>query len=779
MCLRLRHHTPFLLILFLLILLAGTEARSEQDEQVRQGHTWDGSRAVPVHLLLLKDEFDQTIIPTESYPLPFSTRFTCAPCHAYDVIRQGLHFNASSSQSPGRPGEPWFWVDDKTGTVLPLSYREWEGVWHPRDLDLSPWEFVLLFGRHLNGGGVGETGGKTPTRESRWEVSGNIEINCLGCHNASRIQSHSEWAKQILRENFRWAGTAASGLGDVGGMASRLPATWDLFDGPNPDDTEWAVAPSVNYHRHLFDSKHRVFFDFSEKPDNARCLVCHSVSAVALPKFQQREDVHLAAGMKCVDCHRNDLSHAMIRGYAGEAHERGDPALAAFSCKGCHMGEDLKGRGKGGSGRLGAPYPQHRGIPAVHFERLSCTFCHSGAVPEKQLERVRTSRANRLGIYGVAKWATTFPYVLEPVYIKENNGPISPHRLVWPSFWGQRDGENILPLPPSVVAETAPEVLNVAEDIARILIGISLHPEIKGIPVIAVSGKAYAPNIDGKLDCVPFAPPESQEGFYWGLRQDEEITPLIPDFDPAAEEPDMDAEIRVQSLLESLWELEDRPGEPVLFYKGKKFQLAEGYMEVGESPEKAGDAPALRWEKEEESWPLFTEFQIRTMVETVGFETTLTEHQVAEVLRVLKAQRGDCVFIAGGKVFSLDESDSLTAEDHAAAAPVSWPLGHQVRPAQQALGKKGCTQCHSESSPVFFSRVAGTGPLKTDRVARRTMSAFMELHEPYQRLFGLSFRVRPLFKIFLFVCAGIVSIMLLLVLLLALGRVSGLIEKGK
>jgi hypothetical protein len=760
-------------------LFVGTYAQTEQDEQVTQGHAWDGSRAVPVHLLPLKDEFDQPIIPTEAYPLPFSTRFTCAPCHAYDAIRNGLHFNAGSSRPPGRPGEPWFWVDEKTGTVLPLSYREWEGVWQPRDLGLSPWEFVLLFGRHMTGGGVGETGSEFPTPESRWEVSGNIEINCLGCHNASRLQSHSEWAKQILRENFRWAGAAASGLGEVGGMASRLPVTWDLFDGPNPDDTEWAVAPSVKYRPHLFDSKHRVFFDFSEKPDSARCLVCHSVSSVGLPKFRQREDVHLAAGMKCVDCHRHDLSHAMIRGYEGEAEERGDPALAAFSCKGCHMGEDLKGRGKGGSGRLGAPYPQHKGIPAVHFERLTCTVCHAGAVPGKDPDRVRTSRANRLGIYGVAQWSMSFPHVSEPVFIKEKSGRISPHRLVWPSFWGRREGENILPLAPSLVADAAADVLNVAEDLASLLIGISVHPEIKGIPVIVVSGKAYSPNIDGKLDCVPFIVPGSQAEFFWALRQEEGITPLIPDFDPAAEEPDMDAEIRVQSLLESLWELEERPGEPVLFYKGKIFHLVEGYMEIGDSPEKAGDTPELLWENEGEFLPLITEFQIRTMVETVGVESTLTEEQVAVVLRRLNAQEGDFVYVASGKVFALDVSGSLTTEDHAAAAPASWPLGHQVRPAQQALGQTGCTQCHSESSAVFFTRIPGTGPLKTERRARPVMTAFMGLDQPYQRLFGLSFRIRPFFKVILAVCVGIVSLVLLLVLLSALGRITGLNEKGK
>lgn len=441
------------------------------------------------------------------------------------------------------------------------------------------------------------------------------------------------------------------------------------------------------------------------------------------------------------------------------------------------MGEDLKGSGKGGSGRLGAPYPQHKGIPAVHFERLTCTVCHSGALPDKPLDRVRTSRANRLGIYGVAQWSTTFPYVVEPVFKRDVTGRIAPHRLVWPSFWARKEGDGFLPLKPSQVSAAAAEVLNVAEDVARILIAISVHPEIPGIPVLVFSGKVYSPNLDGKLDSLSLLTEEALPDLYWGLRINEAIEPLIPDFDPHAEEPDMDAEIRIQSVLEGLWDMETRPGEPVLIYKGAKFHLVEGYLERSEISEQASAPPRLLWENQELSLPLISDFHIRTLVETSGSEQTLTEEQVEKVLKLLTAQEGEYVYIAKGKVFALDDTDSLSTTDHAAADPTTWPLGHQVRPAQQALGKKGCIQCHSESSAMFFARVESSGPLKTQQGIQLSMTSFMELDKPYQRLFGLSFRVRPLFKLFLLGCVGIVAAMLALVLLLALGRISGLIEK--
>ncbi|MCK7522320.1 MAG: hypothetical protein MZV64_33890 [Ignavibacteriales bacterium] len=49
----------------------------------------------------------------------------------------------------------------------------------------------------------------------------------------------------------------------------------------------------------------------------------------------------------------------------------------------------------------------------------------------------------------------------------------------------------------------------------------------------------------------------------------------------------------------------------------------------------------------------------------------------------------------------------------------------------------------------------------------------------FQRVFGLSFIVRPVFKIVLAVCAAVVGSLLFLAALLALGRVAGFLEKGE
>lgn len=742
---------------------------------------WDGSRTTAVHWLQLKDEFDQIIVPSDSYALPYSTKFTCAPCHDYGVIEKGLHFSAMSSGRKGRPGEPWILADPKTGTMLPLSYRNGPGVWDPGDLALTPWDFTLLFGRHMTGGGVSEPADEEFSPQSRWEVSGKLEINCLGCHNASRKQSHSEWAKQVLRQNFRWAATAASGLGEVGGMASRLPGTWDIYDGPNPNDTEWAVVPTIQYWASEFDSKNRVFFDIAPRIDDQRCLACHSVTEAGETRLTAHQDIHSAAGIGCVDCHRNDISHDMTRGYEKEAEDYQDEKRSEFSCWGCHMDKKLSRKGSETAGRLGAPYPTHAGIPAVHFERLSCPACHSGPLLSKDSVRVKTSRANRLGIYGVAQWSTGWPDIVEPVFARDRSGKIAPHRLTWPSFWGKEEGEAITPLRPEEVAEAAADILMVEEKAVEALKAISLYGEIPGIPIVVLSGNVYEPNVDGLLDVSAYSGEEVNTAIYWAVKADGEFFPLIPPFDPDAEVPDVDAETRIQNVLIALGTIENAPGKPGIIYKKALYHLPEGYLEKAEWAGEQAVNAELVWINGEQNQPLVSGFQARSIVATVGNDKTLTEEQVALVLEVLSRDKegGSFVYVSGGRTFLLDGDGTLVDGEHPAAEPVAWPLAHRVRPAQQSLGVNGCKDCHSESSAFFFAKIAGNGPLKTDRVENRSAHSFMNLDLPYQKLFGLSFRMRPLLKGVLFAVAVVVGAMILIMAMVILGRYTGLIERRK
>ena len=161
---------------------------------------WDGGRTIPVHRLPLNAADGGDIVPSLSSAKPFSTSKTCGMCHDYSKVSAGWHFNASSGKAPaGRPGEPWVWVDGLTGTQLPLSYRGWTGTWNPDAIGMDKWDFTKMFGRHMPGGDTGEPKDVFDDPHARWSVSGTLEVNCLGCHNASYMQDHSEWARQIGR----------------------------------------------------------------------------------------------------------------------------------------------------------------------------------------------------------------------------------------------------------------------------------------------------------------------------------------------------------------------------------------------------------------------------------------------------------------------------------------------------------------------------------------------------------------------------------------------------
>jgi hypothetical protein len=761
------------LTVFLAVALSCAAVAGAPDDKPSK---WDGSRVSPVHKIPLKDELDQEIVPSESYPLPFSARFTCAPCHDYDRVRKGLHFNAGRTDDPpGRPGEPWIWADEGTGTMIPLSYRKWKGVWEPGAVGLTDWDFTRLFGRHLAGGGVSEPREEGVNPDSRWDVSGRLEINCMGCHNASPRQDHSEWARQVMRENFRWAATAAAGLGGVGGMASRLAATWDLFDGPNPDDREWAIAPSVRYDPALFDARHKAFLDIAYKPDDGRCLSCHSTAPAGAAKHEFDEDVHTASGLKCASCHRNGIGHDMTRGYEGEAKDNPGLAGGNLTCAGCHLGKDAEKGGKGFAGRLGAPFPKHNGFPKVHFERLSCTVCHSGPLPAKEPARVRTARANRLGIFGVARWATDLPAVFEPVFARGANGKLAPHRMTWPAFWADTKDGKVVPMKPETVRVAAGEILDAARSVGRVLAALYDVPDMAGTPLLIMSGRAYELNADAGLDVSDYSGELAGGALLWAVRKEGTVLPLVPGIDPDAAEPDTDAEARLQQILIALGTVPGAPGKPALAVKRSLYVITDGFLEKKDAPEPSAE-PELVWIRDGKQSPLVADFARRAVLTLTGTDQTLTEEQAALVLAKLGK---DHAYVSSGRVFRLDGKGRLEVGNDEAAEPVMWPLAHEVRPARMALGVNGCTDCHKAGSPFLFGKVRGYGPLKTSRVDVRPASSFMGLGRPYQVLFGLSFAVRPLFKGVLLGAAAVVGSLLFLAALLWLGRISGLIGKRR
>jgi len=646
---------------------------------------FDGSRTLPVHRIPLSDEEGQKIISSIPGTMPFSATMTCGACHDYESIHGGTHF---SETLDGRATEPWIVVDEKTGTQIPAER-----------MNLSAWEFTRQFGSHLPGGGISDPADKLTDPDARWEISGGLEINCLACHNNSHRQDMTEWAKQIGRENFRWAATAASGIGEVGGMASRLPDWWNIYTGANPDDSVFAVPPSVDYDTSLFDSKHRMWFDIG-KPQDKNCLQCHSSHPIGAQRMEVHGDVHAAAGLSCVDCHRNGEDHQILRG-----------TTEAMSCASCHTE----------SGQLGAPIAHHKGLPPVHFEKMTCTACHSGSTA---LSLVRTSRANKLGIYGRAQWFTESPFIVEPVFVKNDEGKIEPRRMMWPAFWAYSDG---IPLDGDLVAEAAIGVLDTAEQVGDILAKLALAETAKGEPLFAANGKLYRRNTDGGLDLAGSM--QTEESFLWATASN--IVSTIPEFDVNAEEVDYDAEGEIVDIMEVF-----KPLDIVLVTQGKQFAKdADGYLAGTNSTLASG------WYTSE-GQPLVSPFIQRAVIDTVGTPFSFNEEQV--VIMLMKLGNTAC-YISNGRKFSLS-GDTLIDEDHEAAAPISWPIGHDVRSTAQSLGAKECQECHSADSDFLFGSVMATGPLLTDRAQVVPMHKFQDLHSSFNKMFGLTFKVRKCFK---------------------------------
>jgi len=703
---------------FLLILGLSLPAAGGVDEPV---FPWDGSRTTPVHRIPIIDEDGGYIIPDSPNPPPLPSRTTCGPCHSYELIRGGWHFNSTrAGVPPGRTGEPWVWVDEKTGSQIPLSYRDWVGVWNPEDLGVTTWRFAAIFGRHLPGGDMGEPEEETP--DSRWQVSGRLELNCLGCHASSPRQDQAEWARQVSRENFRWAATAANALGEVGGMASRVHDTWSIYDGPNLDDNQWAVRPYVDYDLSRFDSRHYAIFELEYEPPDRRCLFCHSVYPTGQPRWTAPRDVHTEAAIGCAGCHRNSLDHRMIRGYEGEAAQTRNPAAEPFTCRGCHSGPP------GAAGRLGAPRARHRGLPPIHLDRMSCTSCHSGVVPRDATAHVvRMSRINRTGIHGRARWFTDLPRVVEPVFARDADGGIAPFRAFWPAFWARLEEGKAVPLPPDEVEERTRGVLDAERQVGDLLAFLSAVPDVTGTPVLFYDGTVYRRDVDGKVEAAPYD--GSLDAAVWGWDVDGDYRPLAPS--PEFDEEGLmlvDVETAVLAVLEALRSTETGKGRPVMVFKGDVYWAGlEGWLESEAYEGEPRDVPFWGWRADGNVEPLVPAFVLRAVAQVDGRGETLTEEQIALGLEALAGGGGDpeYAYVAAGMMFRLGENGRLAAADSAQAAPLLWPLAHEVRPAAQSLGSGGCADCHRDNAPFFSLLLTGTGPLVTDRRASAAAADLM------------------------------------------------------
>ena len=347
----------------------------------------------------LRDEAGRIINPItgENADQPYSPKQTCggAGCHNYDLITQGFHFQQGADEqttadqaarcqwasTPGLYGGTWCSPGPLYRSLAPK--RNASG----RTIDMTSFGLITAGCAKCHpGGGPLEydrdgyrydermrdpaagltTGGDNnfdgDYYKARWSETGVLEADCLLCH----LPEYNFAARnaQLDALNFRWAPTAGAGLGEVTGAVAKNETVAVAYDASkfNPDGT---LSP------HIVVS-----------PRNETCLACHAQPGWKKrgANFRARTDVHLRAGLRCVDCHpagsraidprvRGREVHQFGKGDDPGGQVRNDLDNTVRDCADCHT-----------SGYLGAPIAEHRNLPPLHLERIACQTCH---IPER------------------------------------------------------------------------------------------------------------------------------------------------------------------------------------------------------------------------------------------------------------------------------------------------------------------------------------------------------------------------------------------------------------
>lgn len=648
-----------------------------------------------VHWIDLYDSSNRVIDPANENAQPYSPEKTCGRCHDYQSISHGWHFNAIEPEAePGRPGQPWIWSDERTGTHLPLSYRGWLGTFDPDSIGLSRWQVAAKLGGFLPGGGPGSAESLATKEavegdqeeasefsENRTNVTGPLPVDCMMCHHRQGSgYSPFAWTEQIEGENFAYGPTAAMGIGVVSGTSTRLKEDFDR-------QAEGAAEklPKIAYETNRFRSDGKVFFDLIRKPANDSCYYCHTTTQADIAggtRWLHDEDVHVRAGIACADCHRNGLSHETVRAFPGEKHS--SPDAAAFSCQGCHLGGDDHSDSAPMPGRLGAPKPLHKGLPPLHFEKLSCTACHSGTLPDAEPPRLINSITHRLGEH-VKRTGEELPGIVGPVmlplavnkshsdapseldsadgtsadssvssleWLQSPSGQLTPHRMMWPSYWGLKTSDGIVPINPEQAYDIVRRPLGVrrqfAEEMAEVKISLSTRKELLG---------------DDRARVKP-----------------EEWTVDEQKIMEEAEASEREIQIN-ERMAEALAKIEeDFSDQTAVYISGGKGFLRDG-----------------------------------------------------------------------------DDKIQLLAADEIgdAAKPYAWPMAHNVRPARQSLGIDGCVQCHSESAKFFATQLTPIGALPGQEVDTMPVLELQGLDADRMAQWNGLFQGRSVFKILGIVALGL------------------------
>ncbi len=343
----------------------------------------------------LRDESGKVINPVAGIneTAPYSSRQTCGVkgCHDYEKITEGFHFTQGKGEKvPAIMAERYAWVTSPGNyggnwcSPAPL-YRQLAPKKNSsaRAIDMTSFDFVTATcGNCHPGGGPleldrdgkrydtqmrdpasnmvagGENGLDGDYYKARWSETGVIEADCLLCHMPEYDMKKRN--DELANLNFRWAATAGAGFGTVTGKVSA------------------SEQPAVVYDKNKFDADGNVLVHIAPEPRNETCLNCHFKPDWKKrgAAYSARTDVHMVAGLRCVDCHAAGSKAADPRIRGREVHQFGkgdDPSgwvrndldNTVRSCESCHL-----------QGWRNAPRATHTWLPPLHMEKIACQTCH-------------------------------------------------------------------------------------------------------------------------------------------------------------------------------------------------------------------------------------------------------------------------------------------------------------------------------------------------------------------------------------------------------------------
>jgi hypothetical protein len=378
----------------------------------------------------LYDEQDSLINPRMGIRAdrPLSPHRTCGKCHDYEKITRGFHFQQGKDEPatgtyaeryqwalhPGNYGGNWCspaplynYLSPKTNSsAAGMDMTSFTfitngcGTCHPGGGPLEVDRNGNRYDRYMDSvgyeaGGINDFDGDY--YKAHWNRSGVVEGDCNLCHLPE--YDYKTRNSQLMQWNFRWLATAGSGLARV---------TGSIKD---------SVPVSVVYDTARFDKDGRVSMHLVREPRNDVCLNCHAKPGWKKrgASFSAQTDVHIAAGMKCVDCHpagsmsasaltREKEGHQFGKGDDPSGFVRDDLDNTVRSCEDCHI-----------RGYLNAPIAKHSWLPSLHLTELSCQACH---IPAR---RVKAAQVQTSDVYNPGTKITPPPKHIWTFYDQDMN----------------------------------------------------------------------------------------------------------------------------------------------------------------------------------------------------------------------------------------------------------------------------------------------------------------------------------------------------------------------